>query len=246
MLSDRQLAESRQFRRCRIRCSLCRFGPSCSRSEESCRVVGDAARGGAGGHRGHGQNGRARRRQARQAMTARATRTPRTVMEWVRQYRRRRRAKLGSEERFGLHARRLFRVSEFVRHKGWKLAELEEALGAVADEPVCGSDAANATRIGGRYDQPGTRGRDLRPPASGRRCIDCGSLLPPYRQRRGRCEPCRRRRARQTARLRMRRQRAKVDAGKVPQKPTESCSRPRSGPQKARSPCPPGARSPSA
>ena len=164
-------------------------------------------------------------------MTTTASSAPRTILEWVRAHRRRRRKQLGSEEAFRRHLRILLRMSAFTRHRGWKSADLEDALEVVEAEPIdepVPDGQASGDAEGDRRDPPD---RCARSPGSGRQCIDCASLLPAGRRRRGRCESCRQKRARETARHRMRRRRAKVAVGEAHQTPVEQRSGPARGAQ---------------
>ena len=65
-----------------------------------------------------------------------STETPRTLAEWERMYRQLRRRQCGTEQAFQKRTRVLFKVSGFVRLKGWKREDLEAELTAVQDEPV--------------------------------------------------------------------------------------------------------------
>ena len=169
-------------------------------------------------------------------MTPDASAVPQTILEWVRRHRLRRRAQFGGEQAFRQYMRWLFRASRFVRYKGWKPAELAQALETVSKEPIHEPDAVDPSMVDGRHARPGTRGRRSRSPVSGRQCIDCGCLLPADRRRRGRCEPCRQRRARRTARQRMRQHRTKARIAEACQKPVEQRSGPRRGRQNQQRP----------
>lgn len=141
--------------------------------------------------------------------------TPRTIVEWVRRHRLRRRAQSGSEKAFRQHMRWLFPASGFVRYKGWKLAELEAALEEASGEDVREPDPSAVTRAGNSgVDVSGSHQNDrasvsapTQSSASQRRCVDCGEVLASDRRRAGRCQRCRKRRANETAKVRMRRHR---------------------------------------
>ena len=138
-------------------------------------------------------------------------------LDWVRSYRQRRRKELGSEETFPQHVRRLWAVSGFAKHRRWTTEALEQALVQVADEPVPEPPTTVKPAPTIRTIRPIARKRlrssprpltprPVQPLPDQATCKDCGPVLPGWR-RCGRCEPCRLKRARITARERKRRQR---------------------------------------
>lgn len=148
-------------------------------------------------------------------MIATDSKAPETIMEWVRGHRLRRRAQFVNERAFRQHMRWLFRGSGFVRYKGWKPAQLEATLEETLEEPACKADPigrsqeSSAATEGAAGDRNDKVDAFVESPGSQRRCIDCGDALPPDRQRAGRCQRCRKLRAKETAKERMRRRRAR-------------------------------------
>ena len=147
-----------------------------------------------------------------------------TILDWIREYRQLRRRDLPSEEALQKYQRVLFRVSGYVKWRGWTREQLEEALGIVATEPLPKplktkpkvpkvKRAATTARRG--YGSPwlgiGVRKESLlaleSAPIFGIRkqkiprvhCKDCGRLLPAGR-RCGRCDVCKRINARESKR----------------------------------------------
>ena len=59
-----------------------------------------------------------------------------TILDWVREYRQLRRRNLPTEETFQKRQRVLFRISGYVKWRGWTREQLEEALAIVATESV--------------------------------------------------------------------------------------------------------------
>ena len=145
-----------------------------------------------------------------------------TVLDWVREYRQLRRRDLPSEEAFQKRQWILFRVSGYVKWRGWTREQLEEALAIVASEPVpkpvkikpIPLRATKPSKNGGM----GTPGRGVgwdkeslialktapilstrKPKVPRIRCKDCGKLLPEGR-RCGRCDRCKRIKARESKR----------------------------------------------
>ena len=137
-----------------------------------------------------------------------------TVQDWVREYRQLRRRDLLSEEAFHKRQRVLFRVSSYVKWRGWTGNELEEALAVVATEPVPEllktKQKAVRTTKPARHRGMGNPGRGVgrdkesltaletapilgirKPKVIRVHCKDCGKLLPPGR-RCGCCDWCKR------------------------------------------------------
>ena len=146
-----------------------------------------------------------------------------TVLDWVRENRQLRRRGLPSEEAFLQKRQRvLFRVSGYVKWRGWSREQLEEALSIVATEPVpellkAGPKDVRVTKSA-RHGGMGTPGRGVgrqkesltalesapifgirKPKVPRVRCKDCGKLLPDGR-RCGRCDFCKRINARESKR----------------------------------------------
>ena len=141
---------------------------------------------------------------------------PASPPEWVRRYRQRRRRQLGSEEAFRRHVRIVWKHSGFVKQKGWKPEQLAAALDQVEGESTAGSKRDPAGEVAADdHDEPQASESAPLAPGPGRRCIGCGAHLPADRQRTGRCQPCRQRRQRETARDRKRHQRTKPERCRV-------------------------------